>query len=335
MTTSYFTLPKTTQRDLLQTASRSLRIDPKILEKDIWVCWTLQTLFSMPDAHPMAFKGGTSLSKVYNVIYRFSEDVDVTLDYTQFEPETCASELSNTQFDKFVKRLQQHVKQYLTEAVVPYLHGKLSTVSKHATALLQDNGEDIHIEYPSAFEKSFGLSEHVLIEFGGKNVINPSKMQTIETDLKKYTSEQSLDIELPCATQVTVLAAERTFWEKVTLIHAKCQQKTINKAPEKMARHWYDIVMLLSADVGKDALKQDDLFHDVVVHKKKFYRSKSANYDACLAKKLTLIPKDEHELQSLEKDYNIMIDSGMMYEKPPEFKEIMRVVSDLEKRVNT
>lgn len=334
MTTSYFKLPQSTQRALLQTASHSLGIDPKVLEKDIWVCWTLQTLFSMPNAHPMAFKGGTSLSKVYNVIYRFSEDVDVTLDYTRFEPETRVSELSNTQCDKFIKRLQDHVKDYLANTVVPHLHDKVTPVSKKATVTLQDNGENIHIDYPSALEKSTGLAERVLIEFGGKNVINPSKLQTIETDMQAYVDAHDVDIALPCATQVTVLAAERTFWEKITLIHAKCQQGTINNAPEKMARHWYDVAMLLKNDVGQDALNKESLFHDVVAHKKKFYRSARANYDACLAQGLTLIPQENSALQSLEQDYNNMIKAGMMYETPPSFNEIIEVVRDLELLIN-
>jgi hypothetical protein len=85
MADSYFSLKPLEQKEILQTAAAQLGRQAAVLEKDIWVCWVLQTLFSIPDAHPMAFKGGTSLSKIYDIIDRFSEDVDITLDYREFD----------------------------------------------------------------------------------------------------------------------------------------------------------------------------------------------------------------------------------------------------------
>lgn len=108
MAESYLELPESDQKDILQAAAAELGRQAAVLEKDIWVCWTLQTLFSMPDAHPMAFKGGTSLSKVYGAIDRFSEDVDITLDYRHFEADfdPFAEGISNTKIRKFSNRLK-------------------------------------------------------------------------------------------------------------------------------------------------------------------------------------------------------------------------------------
>lgn len=110
----YLELSTSEQKDILQTAAAELGMQESVLEKDIWVCWVLQALFSIPDAHPMAFKGGTSLSKVYNIIDRFSEDVDVTLDYRHFEDDfdPFESGASKTQTRKFSVRLKEYVKTY-------------------------------------------------------------------------------------------------------------------------------------------------------------------------------------------------------------------------------
>lgn len=331
MTTSYFELPRKTQREILQTVADTLNKRPEILEKDIWVCWTLQVLFSMPNAHRMAFKGGTSLSKVYNVIYRFSEDVDVTLDYTQFEPGTRVDDLSRNQFEKgFLRRLGEYVTTYLEQIMMPYLQGQLRHVSEKATLSLQSDGETIILDYPSAFDKNINAVEtRVLIEFGGRNVIQPNEKQTIETDIHNYVT----DLELPRAKNVIVLSAERTFWEKITLIHAQCQRGSIRVKSEKMARHWYDVAMLANNEVGQSALHNKTLFAEVVEHKKKFYRLGNANYDLCLNKGLTLVP-DEASLKFLAADYDSMKNSGMMHAEPPNFDDIMRVVGELQDQIN-
>jgi len=102
------------RKEILQTAATQLGQQATVLEKDVWVCWTLQTLFSMPNAHPMAFKGGTSLSKIYGAIKRFSEDVDVTLDYRAFDDDVdpFAEGVSKNAVKKFSKRLKGYVLQY-------------------------------------------------------------------------------------------------------------------------------------------------------------------------------------------------------------------------------
>ena len=114
MPEQFLHLPVGDRREILQTAATRLGQQATVLEKDVWVCWTLQTLFSMPDAHPMAFKGGTSLSKIYGAINRFSEDVDVTLDYRAFDDDfdPFAANASNSAVKKFSKRLKGYVLQY-------------------------------------------------------------------------------------------------------------------------------------------------------------------------------------------------------------------------------
>jgi len=169
------------QRDILQTVAPQLARSASVLEKDVWVCWTLQALFSMPGAHPMAFKGGTSLSKVYDVIDRFSEDVDITLDYRAFEDgfDPFAGGVSRTKTKQFSERLKSYVFAYANEVVVPHLESELAKlpVSEHRTVELDDGGEKIWVTYPSVIEDSGQyIRSQVLIELGGRNVIDPNEI---------------------------------------------------------------------------------------------------------------------------------------------------------------
>ena len=167
-----------------------------ILEKDIWVCWVLQALFSMPDPHPMAFKGGTSLSKVYRIIERFSEDVDITLDYRAFNDgfDPFADAASRNQIGLFSERLKALVARYIRDVVGPALHAaaeRLAANGRHGIHI-GDDGETIRIAYPSAVEEpdSYVRSE-VLLEFGGRNVIDPHEQHAIVPDDDQLPGLQS------------------------------------------------------------------------------------------------------------------------------------------------
>ena len=143
--------------DILRTVAADARRSAVILEKDIWVCWVLDALFSMPDPHPMAFKGGTSLSKVYGIIDRFSEDVDVTLDYRAFDDgfDPFAEGASRAVTRRFRDRLEDRVASYVHDVVAPALDaaaGRLAADGRHAVQV-GDDGETVRFAYPSAVEE--------------------------------------------------------------------------------------------------------------------------------------------------------------------------------------
>ncbi len=322
------------QSDILQTVAPQLGRGAPVLEKDIWVCWTLQALFSMPGAHPMAFKGGTSLSKVYGVIDRFSEDIDITLDYRAFEEgfDPFAEGVSRTKTKQFSDRLKSHVFAYANEVVVPYLESelaKLPTAEQH-TVELDDGGEKIWVTYPSVVE---GTGEYirsqVLIELGGRNVIDPNETHTVSP----YISELTQGLLYP-SSEVVVLSPERTFWEKATLIHVECNRGRLRESAERLSRHWYDLVMLAEHPAGQSAVENRELFEEVVRHKKAFFHTGYANYDECLNGQLKLLPETD-TLEGLRADYEKMVRAGMMYSTPPGFEEIVDSIRDLESRVNS
>lgn len=326
---NYFYIEPEEQLAVIQYGSRELGLPENIIEKDIWLCWVLKQVFSMPDAPTMAFKGGTSLSKVFNLIERFSEDVDITLDYRAFEEFDIFDEThSKTKLKKFSDRLKQHVKYFSTRRLVPYLQERLKSLPcyKDCKIEVDSSGEKVWIYYPTLINQPFSyVREAVLLELGGRNAITPSHKQTV----KPYLSKVINSIEFPQA-QVNVLAAERTFWEKATLIHVECQ-RGVREGANRLSRHWYDLVKLFTSDLGANALQNIALLEDVVAYKSIFYSASYANYNACLEGGMCLIPSG---LEMLERDYKKMITAGMFYGQPITFNELINQIKALQERIN-
>lgn len=333
MADAWMELPEEDRKDILQAAAVEFGRQATVLEKDIWVCWVLQILFSIPDAHPMAFKGGTSLSKVYQVIDRFSEDVDITLDYRHFEDafDPFAENASKNQIRKYSDRLKGHVKTYANEIIVPVIRRALEELpsADHHTIEVDETGEKVWISFPSVTESHDEyLRSQVLIELGGRNVIDPNERHWISPDVEELTPE----VDYP-ASEVVVLSPERTFWEKATLIHVECHRGQLKASAERLSRHWYDLVMLAQHVSGQAAIHNRELFEDVVRHKQVFFNASYANYGTCLEGRLRLLP-EARILGALQADYEEMIRAGMMYQQAPSFDEIVDAVRRLEKEIN-
>ena len=341
MPEAYLELSAEDQKDILQTAAVQLGRQESVLEKDFWVCWALETLFSIPNAHPMAFKGGTSLSKVYDIIDRFSEDIDITLDYRHFDdiyyknhPQKFTpfdEGSSKSQIAKYSERLKGYVKSYAKEVVVPHLQStlnKLPTKNSHSIEV-DDSGEKIWVSYPSVVEEPGDyIKTRTLIELGGRNVIEPNELHTITPYIASITE----GVEYP-SSQVVVLSPERTFWEKATLIHVECNRGELKQNAERLSRHWYDLVMLSRHQSGQDAINNRELFEDVIKHKKAFYNARYANYDDCLAGSLKLLPEDK-TIGQLQSDYEKMLSSGMMRQESPSFADIVDSIRIMERSLN-
>ncbi len=290
MADAFLSLPAAERRDILETAAARSGRPAVILEKDIWICWTLRVLFSIPDAHPMAFKGGTSLSKIYGVIDRFSEDVDITLDYRAlaegFDP--FAPGVSRSKIRRFSDRLKTRVAGYTRQVVGPALGAAAERLSltDHCAVHIDEDGECVRFAYPSAIERPVGyLATEVLLEFGGRNVIDPNERHEIAPDIATMID----GLEFPGAT-VTVLSPARTFWEKATLIHVECHRRRLAAGPERLSRHWFDLACLARHDTGRAALANRALLEDVVRIKRVFFNASYAHYDHCLDGRFRLVP---------------------------------------------
>ena len=248
-------LPPDVRRNILKEAEVELEPKAIILEKDVWLCWTLQTLFSMPNAHPMAFKGGTSLSKVYGAINRFSEDVDITLDYRAFDDDfdPFAEGASRTATKKFNERLRAYVLQYSTDVIVPYIDAqmkKLCSPGQYCVDVSED-GEKIWVRYPSVIDDNADdkyLENSILVELGGRNVIDPNEWHRVRPDIAPVT----VNLNLPSC-EVVVFSPQRTFWEKAVLMHVQSNRRTLKAKSYRLSRHWYDLHRIAGHESGKAA----------------------------------------------------------------------------------
>ena len=329
----FLQLPHDEQSKILRALGPQLERAPFVLEKDVWVCWALQYLFTMPGRLPMAFKGGTSLSKVFNAIARFSEDVDITLDYRGLDA-SCApfvEGISKSQLKKFGETLKECVRAHVHDVVAPYFHNTLAEQFGADTCKVEvsDDGEQLRIHYSSALESSdnyFGNS--VLVEFGGRNITEPSDTYQIRPDIANLLTE----LAFPLAA-ARVLSPSRTFWEKATLMHVECNRGEFRAQAERLSRHWYDLAILADHEIGQQALADRALLADVVRHKKVFFNASYANYDACLSGRLRLLP-DAAALPGLHEDFKRMCAAGIFIGELPSFEHIVDRLRVLESDIN-
>lgn len=261
---SYFDLPISDQADLLQSLAPVMGRRAEILEKDIWLCQVLDILFQLPLRKPMAFKGGTSLSKVYKAIDRFSEDIDVTVDYRSLVADAPELEsiTSNSQRGKLSDALQVALTTHVINELMPALQATLATaLPKLPTSIeVSDDADKLWVFYPSAVENTDSyVRPSIMIEFGGRNSTLPQSTLFITADIAEHVP----DLVLPTA-QVSVLSAARTFWEKATLIHVECHRPRLRPNAQRLSRHWYDLARLADHEVGQQALQDTGLLRNVL-----------------------------------------------------------------------
>jgi hypothetical protein len=329
------------RRRLFEETGSRMNLDSLIVEKDFWVCWTLNRLFNLPDLRKhLVLRGGTSLSKVYGVIHRFSEDIDLTINgvFFGFEGDSDpASKKSNKQRDRSIGQMLAACSQFvgsdlrrkLNELFVYYLKE-----SKEQWEVLIDeqdrDGQTLLFHYPGAVDLVSGsyVDPSVKLEFGCRSDPWP----TIRARIKPYAAEFFHDVfsnNKDC--DVIVLKAERTFWEKATILHQEANRSEDRLLPLRYSRHYYDLAMLAQSRFRDSALHDYDLLDTVTQHKKLFFRCGWAKYDEARPGTLRLLPPD-FRLPELKKDYDKM--QIMMFDKSPSFQEIMDILLELESTIN-
>lgn len=330
MNTNFFDISAEGRMTIIRKAEDMLGLPGNVIEKDFWVCWLLEQLFDLP--LKMAFKGGTSLSKAYGLIHRFSEDVDVTIDYRYFANEANLESVSRAQLRKITDDLRKQMQILAKTKILPHLQerSKSRLPLSQFDITLSEDGEKLRYFYPTLLNQDLGyLRDHVLIEFGIRNSSEPCDQLVISPLLATMT-DQSIIYPQPV---INTLSPVRTFWEKATLIHVECNRKRLVESPERMSRHWYDLYMLANSWVGEEAFIQRKIFESVVINKKTFFNASYAHYDRCLNGNLRLIPDDLEEI-GLAKDYKRMKEAGMFSLEPPKFTDIIHSLHNLEIKIN-
>lgn len=336
------TLPPQDRQALFQEAAARRGLAALVIEKDFWVCWTLRRVFELPTlGEQLIFKGGTSLSKVFGLIERFSEDVDLSIrrDFLgavgDQDPEQ--EGISSTQRAKRVESLRRNCRRTVREEMLPALRESFTAHLGWAEdgvpwRLGADPTEEgtLLFTYPSVRRLAAVpayIRPQVKLEMGAGSDPFPVGRHPI----RAYAAETFPEVFSNAEVTVIALEAERTFWEKATLLHAEYHRPLDKPTPARLSRHFYDLMRLSLAPVGARALLDSALRERVVRHKSAYFASNWASYGTARPGTFRLLPT-EARLPALRQDYTQMRD--MIFAHVPTWEEVLGVMETLESRIN-
>ena len=306
-----------------------------LLEKDIWVVATLGVLFDAPFAGHLTFKGGTSLSKVWQAVRRFSEDVDMTYDIRAFAPDLVAGAgdealpPTRSQEKRWTRAIRARLREWVRDRACPIMEEGLARNGFKAE--VPADGDRVYVRYEPLFEEGAFVRPELMVEFGARYTGEPHKAVAVTCDAAVYLP----DLEFPevCA---TTMLAERTFWEKATAVHVFCLQE--RRRGERLSRHWHDLARLDEAGIAKRALDDRALGLSVARHKSMFFsendaRGERIDYQVAVSGGLQLVPSGTAHAV-LAADYARMLADGMLLDQHEPFDALIERCAAIEARAN-
>jgi len=326
---AWLELPDETKLNIFSETSRAVGLPVAAIEKDWWVTHTLSIIFSMECAPALVFKGGTSLSKGWGLIERFSEDIDLALDKEHLGFE---DPLSN----RAVERLRQSCYQFVTTRFAEEFQAKFAEAGFPNISIkcLNDPKFDkdpvtVEILYPSLTETTPYLKPRLLVEIVSRSLKEPFSNRTIGTWVaEKFADRPFSDkpIEIP------TVNPERTLLEKIFLLHEEFQKDPEKIRVERLSRHLYDIEKLSQTEFAGKALQNADLYKTIVTHRAKFNAIQGVNYANHSPDKITFIPPG-HLLTDWETDYHQMREN-MIYGDALNFADLIQKLTALQNQIN-
>ncbi|OFZ81375.1 MAG: hypothetical protein A2583_15915 [Bdellovibrionales bacterium RIFOXYD1_FULL_53_11] len=330
-------LPADERALFFNEAFNETKIPFNMIEKDYWVVWTLERLFALDDLKDhLTFKGGTSLSKVYGIIERFSEDIDVSIEreFLGFGDDKNP--------EKAPSRNKRHAMlEALSKACADYVQNKMAVDLRKGIAevlgttkgwqLVVDttdpDAQTLNFEYPSLSPKDGYIRPFVKIEMGARSEHWPVSQHKIRSYVKDALKEKVHEDEVV----VRVLNAERTFWEKATILHQYAHLPETKEMPLRISRHFYDFFRLLNSDIKKKALSDVTLLERVASNKAIYFASGWASYATARKGTLKLSPLPRI-LGDLERDYYLM--KQMFFGEIPDWQLILKTIEQFETDFN-
>ena len=331
------------RRAMIQAVSQAKQIDEASAEKDWWVTAVLYAMFHTSISEYLLFKGGTSLSKGWGIINRFSEDIDLALSRDYFlnvKKLSCASCTSNTQ----IHNLREKGQDFLFGEFKLELDSKLKALGLDVTVLgdnevLDENGEPrkvphdkdpsvLYIQYSSLYNSQASYAVPTIkIEISVLSMSEPFEMRRISSLVEQVFDGEDVDSDF--VQTIRTVSPARTFLEKAFLL---CEEYQKDKPrTHRMTRHFYDLEKLMHTPYAEMALKNVALYHEIVEHRRKFYHVGYVDYDKELPSNIQIVPNEEM-IAAYETDYDEMKES-FIYGTPLDFKELMQKMSELQERV--
>ena len=324
-------LSKEDRQVIFGNTAAKMNMNPSIVEKDFWVCFMLDHLFhECAYKGVFVFKGGTSLSKSYNAIERFSEDIDLILDWRKiiYDESNPWEERSKTKQDLYNKTINANAAEFYKKEFVPTLNSELQRILGNEEWVYVDEYDPmvVNFKYPQNYETDY-IVPFVRLEIGPLAEWLPSHM----TRITPFVAEYFPGIFEQKTTDILTIDVERTFWEKLTILHKMAIFSETKELPRRYARHLYDVYCMANSPVKESAFSRKELLEKDVVFKLKFYYAKSAHYESATLSEISLIPA-EHILSALRSDYAAM--RNMIYGEYPAFEEILDCLKSLEEEVH-
>lgn len=332
----FFALGTDDQREVLELARERTGRPAHLLEKDVWVVWTLNAMFSSPLAPDLTFKGGTSLSKAYKIIDRFSEDIDLTYDIRKLLADLVddgdALPGSRSQAGKWTKAVRERLPGWIDAEVRPVLEVALARDRLDVTLEISGTDRDkLMLHYPAHKFGTGYVSPVVTLEFGGRSTGEPHQAMKVTCDMDGHAG----DVLFPVAFPQTMSVA-RTFWEKATAAHVYCAQARIRS--ERYARHWHDLAAIGRSSHFTAAIADHEVAKAVAEHKSLFFMEKDAegvviDYFAATSGKLQIVP-DGAARDALATDYDSMRADNILVGNALPFDMLMEACSSVAKSAN-
>lgn len=330
MNTTWLTLSKERRMELLNQATELTGLPEIAIEKDWWVTLALKASFELKYSPSIVFKGGTSLSKGWHLIERFSEDIDLAIDRKFFGFE---GDISKSQIKNLRKTSCEFIStNFLEDLTKKFTEWKVIDECKLNAQPIVDSDKDpqvIEIHYNSVFDKSDYLPQRVLIEVSSRSLMEPSKNREINSILSVAFPDQAFATE---AFSISTVLPQRTFLEKIFLLHEEFSQDTSKIRIDRSSRHLYDLEKLMDTEHGKAAIKDTELYKGIVTHRKKFNPLRGLDYSNHIPSKIKIIPPDT-VIKEWEKDYQAMT-QNMIYGDPLNFDNLIKRIKELQKRIN-
>jgi len=333
---SFLKLSEKDQRDALEIVREKTDRPTHLLEKDVWVVWTLGAIFDSPLAANLTFKGGTSLSKAYKVIDRFSEDIDLTYDIRRLIADLIGKDeplpTNRSQASKWTKAVRDRLPHWIKTNVRPIIEAALTDSQLDAWLEIGGTDEDkLVMSYPALTRGTGYVPPVIVLEFGGRATGEPHQVLSVTCDMDGHIP----DVTFPVASPL-VMSVARTFWEKATAAHVYCAQARLRG--ERYARHWHDLAALGRSRYFASIILDRDVAASVGQHKSCFFNEKDSagtdiNYATAVSGHLKIVPEG-NALAALAEDYGNMRADEVMLGNALSFEQLMHECSEVETRAN-
>jgi len=322
-------LTDTEKKNLFTATGNKVGLPAVAVEKDWWVVQTLSLISSMECAESILFKGGTSLSKGWNLIKRFSEDIDLALDrsFLGFTGQLKKSEirrLRKASFDYITNIFLRELEEKFNEAGFDHVSVNDVKVANH-----DQDPTIIEIYYPKLTEKDSYMRPGLLVEIGFRSLGEPNTKRSFRSMVaENFSSAAFADKPL----SISTVNPERTFLEKIFLLHEEHQKPGDKIRIQRMSRHLYDIQMICKTEFADRAFENPELYKNIVNHRQRFTRISGIDYSKHSPASIRFIPP-ENLLRVWESDY-IRMKENMIYGESSSLDGLIQELSDLQSKIN-